>query len=843
MRFELRMAWREIRPAYKRFLFMIASIAIGVGALTGIKGTASALEHAMSRSARELIAADIAIRLRAEPTAQEARTLDRLVELGAARTQVSEMLSMAAALDRSAPVLATVKAVDPALYPFYGSVDVEPAAPLAQVLDDGAAVASRELLIRTGTNVGDRLAIGAGTFRISAVLLNEPDRLYSGVELGPRVLITRKGLERAALMQYGSRSTESFLFRLPENGLELDTARIILNQGIQRAVRIADYREPNPSVSKGLERMATFLSMVALLAVMVGGLGLASTLDAYLKSKLDSIAILKCLGGRSRQVTRIYLTQGAVIGILGSIAGVGLGYLVQVVFPPLLRGLLQVPTRLELAPGAAIQGFLVGTVTTLLFLLPPLLAIRRVRPGRVFLREMPGTRLGLLDRIRRDPLPLSSALVLIGGTGLLASWLAESWRRGFGFIAGLAGAIAILALGARLLLAALRRIPNPRSVTLRHGLKNLHRPGNHMASVLVSLGLGVGFVLTIYLVQTSLVQQVVKSAPANYPNVFLIGISESQKPALWAFLRAQPGVVDAGIPVPAISGRLLTIDGKTADQLGLEPDDRRYFQTEFVLTWAQAFPADTRLTKGAWWEPPFREPMVSIGASAARWLKVPLGGTVEFSAGGKTVRARVTSVREIEMSRPGNNNQFIFSPGALDGCVASYVGTPRLAPEAVAAFQKTLFERFPTVTSIDVGQVVVRVQELVDKIASVIRFVAFFSIASGVIILASSVVATRYQRIREAVLLKTLGATRSQVARIQAAEFLTVGLVAGIIGSLLAAAAADYILRRLMEVDFTFRWIPIAVATVATAGLAMATGWLASRGVLNHKPLEILREE
>jgi putative ABC transport system permease protein len=364
-----------------------------------------------------------------------------------------------------------------------------------------------------------------------------------------------------------------------------------------------------------------------------------------------------------------------------------------------------------------------------------------------------------------------------------------------------------------------------------------------MPSVLVSLGIGVGFILTIYLVQTSLVAEVVKSAPADYPNLFLIGITESDKEPLWAFLRSQSGVRDAGTPIPAIPSRLLKVDGKSADQLALDTDDRRYFQTEFVLTWTEKLPPDTRLVQGAWWTPPFREPMVSVGSTAARWLKIRLGSMLEFAAGGKTLRARATSIRDFDFSRPGNNNQFIFAPGALDGCPASYVGGVRVVPSDVAKVQSVLFDRFPTVTSIDVGQVLMRVQDLVDKIANVIRFVAFFSIVSGVIILASSIVATRYQRIREAVLLKTLGATRAQLARIQAAEFLVVGLVAGLIGSLLASVAARFVLGRMLEVESSFRWRPVLFGTVATSALAIATGWVASRGILNHKPLEILREE
>ena len=842
MPFEIRLAWREIRPAFKKFLFMIIAIALGVGSVTGIKGFSVALDRAMARSARDLIAADIAVRMNSSPTDKEMQVLDSLVQRGAQVTRTTETLSMASVSGGQRTILVTVKAVDPNLYPYYGKVELEPDAVFCDALTDDSVVASREFLIRSGAGVGSSVQIGFARFRLAAVLKSEPDRISSGVELGPRVLIARKGLERSGLIQYGSRATESFLFRLPARGLELETARGILKAGLQGRVRISDYRDPNPALSQGLERMANFLSLVGLLALLVGGLGVGTTIHTYVQQKLDSIAILKSLGGRSSQIIRIYLFQGLFIGVLGSALGVALGYVVQIVFPPLLRGLMDLPTQLEPAPGAAVQGLLIGIVTTLLFLLPPLLAIRKVRPARVFLREMPETHYSTLRRLRHDRTPLICAVILLLGIGILASWVADSWRRGALFIAGLAVAILALAAGAKLLLRALRHVPRPNSLALRHGLKNLNRPGNHMASVLVALGIGVAFSLTVYLVQTSLLPQIIKNAPADYPNVFLLGITELDRDAVWRFLRGQPGIENAGKPIPMVPARLQKIEGRNADQLNLEPSDRRFFNGEFMLTWSSDLPPGTRLTAGRWWTPPYEGPLVSVGDFAARRLKIGVGNSLEFLSGEKVIRGKVASIRETDFERPGTNNQFVFSPGVLEGLPASYVGSLRVARPHVVPLQSALFARFPNVTSLDVGQILGKVQELLDKIAHVIRFVAFFAILSGVIILASSIVATRYQRTREAVLLKTLGATRSQVARIQAAEFLIVGLAAGVIGCLLASAAADYLLGHLLDTKFSFQWVPVIVGTLCTAALAIATGWLASRGVLNHKPLEILRE-
>jgi len=336
-------------------------------------------------------------------------------------------------------------------------------------------------------------------------------------------------------------------------------------------------------------------------------------------------------------------------------------------------------------------------------------------------------------------------------------------------------------------------------------------------------------------------RQIVKSAPADFPNVFLLGVTRNDKQAISDFLDHQTDI-GAHALIPSISSHLLRIDGRAADRIAMERDERRYSQMEFSLTWSESVPPETRVIEGRWWRAPYHEPLISVGENAAQRLKIRLNSLLEFDAGGVMVRGRVANIREAEFARPGASNQFIFSPGALNGLPASYIGTARIPDSRVAEFQSALFRDFPNVTSIDIGQVLTRVQDLLNKISQVIRFVALFAIFSGIIILAAGVVSTRYQRIREVVLLKTLGATRSQIARIQAAEFLIIGSASGLIGGLLAAVAAYYLLGNLLHTEFRFQWIPFLAGIVATAALSIATGWLTSRGVLNHKPLEILRE-
>jgi len=561
------------------------------------------------------------------------------------------------------------------------------------------------------------------------------------------------------------------------------------------------------------------------------------------------------LGGRSSQILRIYMVQGLALGVLGSVIGIGLGYLVQLLLPRLLKGLVELPADLELAPSAALQGLTIGVLTTMMFLLPPLLAIRKIRPIRLFLREMPETRHSTLKRLRRDPVPLLVSLVLFFGTGLAASWLAESLRWGFTFLAGLILCILVLIPFSLLFLWLLRRLPRLSLLVVRQGLKNLNRPGNHAVSVMVALGLGVAFVLTVYFIQTSLVSQIVQSAPADFPNVFMLGITEQDEPELAEFMARYPGLGEPTL-IPSVTSYLLTIDGaepparwgwdrdrdRDRDREDPEPEDQRRRPREFTLTWAEVLPPDTSVVKGEWWKPPFDEPMISVEEWSAERYGLKIGSVLEFDISGRIVRGKVTNIRNTEFPRPGGSNQFIFSPGALAGSPTSWIGTVRMESSEVGAFQGALFKRFPNVTSIDVGDVLKRVQDLLDNVSVVVRFIALFAIASGLIILASSVTSTRYQRIRETVLFRTLGATRSQLRWIQAVELLTMGSAAGLVGGILAAIAAHFLLGELLETEFDFRWLPLLIGGVASAVLAAVTGWLAGRGILRHKPLHILRE-
>jgi putative ABC transport system permease protein len=436
--------------------------------------------------------------------------------------------------------------------------------------------------------------------------------------------------------------------------------------------------------------------------------------------------------------------------------------------------------------------------------------------------------------------------VILAGLGGVAAWLASSPRVGGYFAGGLAGSLAVLSVVAWLLLRLLRgwlrgtsrRLPN----WLRQGLANVHRQGNHAQPVLVALGMGVMFTLTIYLVQDSLLRDLIRTAPPGMPNVFLIDITQAQAGPMLEFLKAQPGLEGQPELVPSVAAKLVKINGTPVEQFHFKGWNRRFQQTRSVM-FERTLPEATRVVEGAWWDAGTETPVVSIAEEAAKDLNLHPGAKLEFLASGRTIEAEVRAVHRTEAIRVAAANEFVFNPKPLEGLPTLYYGGVRMKPQMVGNLQRGAYEKFPTVTVVNIADALEMVQEVVDQIAVVIRFLAAFAILAGAVILAASVAGSRLRRVREVVILKTLGARRQQIARIFSAEFLMIGAVAGLLGAVLAVAFSNVVMRRLLEAELHFDAAAVGVAIVGTALLANAAGWLASFRILGQKPLEVLREE
>ena len=847
-----KIAWREARASSAKFLFVIAAVAIGVGALTGVRGFSRAFYGMLLREARTLMAADLSLRVFALPNAQQAATMDQLMRRGVRRTWITETLSMVASTAVSNPVLVSIKAVDPRIYPFYGEVKLDPPGSLPQVLTADSVAVSADLLLRLKVAVGDSVRLGGQPFRIVGVVTSEPDRMSGSLNVGPRVMISRDGLDRTGLMSIGSRASERYLFRLTPGSPGIEQVRQILVKSFPEAL-IADFRQTHPIITQGLNRATTFLSLISLIALIVGALGVATAMQAHLQQKMDSIAIMKCLGARTREIIQIYVLQTIGLGIAGGLVGILFGSAVEAAFPPLIARYFHLRPDAHWDPSTAIQGLAVGILTTLLFTLPPLLGIRRIRPGLIFRREMAEMRPGWKQRLRDARASLAAGGAILCGIGVIAGWLQigtlrESVRTGIVFVLALVVSLLVLSGIAWLLLrsvrAFVRRWPRRLPAALRHGVANLYRPGNHAQAALVALGIGVMFTLTVFLVERGMMAEMFKSAPPGMPNVFLLDITAKERDPIIELVRAQPGIEGAPDVVGTVAAKIISVDGKPIDSLNLKAWGRR-LQRARAVAQAAGMPEHTVLVQGMWWDPKAvqREPQLSVAEEAARILHVQPGSHIEWEAAGRNIRARVSAVHRIDEIHMYGRIEFIFNAGTLDGLPIIYYGGVRVAPRAVAQLQRATYEKFPTVTVVNVADVLEIVQQVVDQIALVVRFISVFAILAGIVILASSVAGTRFRRIREVVILKTLGATRRRVAGIFSVEFLVLGAVAGLMGSLLATAFSALLLKRWLDADFRIDLLPNLLCILLTALVANAAGWMASYRILGQKPLEVLRAE
>src|ERR1035441_572207 len=932
----MRIAWREMRASRAKFLFVVLSVAIGVGSLTGVRGFSTSFRHMLLGQARTLMAGDLTARVFALPTAEQEAALRGLEARGVRRTWITETVTMASSASLDNPLLISVKAVDPAAYPYYGVVKLNPARPLREALDEGTVVVSDDLLVRLNVRTGDMLRIGGQDFRIAGVVVSEPDRMTGSLNVGPRVMITRAGLDRTGLITAGSRAAERYLFALPaQGGPDVAQARAVLKQAFPEAV-IADYRETHPIITRGLDRSTTFLSLIGLIALVIGAMGVASAMHGHLQQKLDSIAVMKCMGARSAQVIRIYTAQTLMLGLGGGAIGVAFGVGVAAAFPGLIAKYFAVDVAAYWSLWPAVQGIAVACLVTLLFTLPPLLGIRDIRPALIFRRDVEtegGGSQGLFRFLRRrvpltaktesetpwdsaadawrkkspsfariwslaisrrlrriggacfslpgersSPSPsfarmhkaepyatgsravsrrggmapkyVARAAILVG-TGVVAGTLTEgsfqdALRTGGFFALALAIGLALLSLAGWAMLRGFRwflrragaRLPG----VVRHGMANLYRPGNQAQAAVVALGVGVMFTLTVFLVQNALVDQIRGSAPPGMPNVFLLDIPANQRTALSEFIRRQPGVKAAPDVAFAVAARITAIDGQPIEKLPLRDFNRRFRRTRSV-TAMDATPLDTVILKGAWWRPGDRDPQICASEEAAKILNLKPGTLVDWNIWNRHLRTRVACIERTESIRMTGRFEFLFNAGQLENLPAVYYGSARVRPADVAAMQRVVYREFPTVTVVNVADVMQIVEDVVQRIASVIRFISGFTILAGAVMVASSVAGTRFRRMRKVVTLKTLGATRRRIAWIFSVEFLALGTVAGLMGSLLAGGFAALVLKRLLQIDFHPALLTHALAVAIAALVATVAGWGASFRILGRKPLEILRDE
>ena len=669
-------------------------------------------------------------------------------------------------------------------------------------------------------------------------------------------MISQAALARTGLLAPGSRASQRLLVKLPENvpagigGAAPVIDPKVIRKQLEEALpdaQVIDYREGNPALTQGLDNATSILSLICLVAMVLGAIGVAMAMHAHLEQRMDMLAILKAVGASSSDLLRIFLLQTMGLGLAGALLGVAAGVGVMEALPAVFGNLLPVHAVLSFPWRSALAGLGTGLLTTILFCLPPLLDVRAVRPVLVLRRlveEGPqgiGARLALWWSRR---LQLGIAALVIVALGAIGWALSDSRDVGMWFAISFTAALAVLLALAALALWTLRILLNSVRLRLpgflRHGLANLYRPGNQSAAVLASLGTGVMLILAVYLMQASLLRDLRETAAPNLPNVFLVDITTDEIPGVKNFFAHQSGINQSLDLLPVVTGHFVSVNGQTIDQLKGQHFPRRMLQMA-PLSWADAPPAGDKIKQGKWWTAPNANE-IAIGQGTAERIHVGIGSQVELEAGGVVHKLRVAALFQPDGQHIGMEVSFVLPSAMLKNQPATWYGGVHIDPKQVGSMERALFLAYPTITVINLVDILERIDSVVDQITFVVRFLAGFSIFAGLMILASSVASTRFRRMREAVVLKTLGATRMRIVRTFSVEFSVLGLLAGSVGVVFANLLTR-VLIHLADLQFHVDWPATLTALFGTAILATATGWIASYRILGLRPLEVLREE
>ncbi|HVG08670.1 MAG TPA: FtsX-like permease family protein [Thermoanaerobaculia bacterium] len=843
---------RESRGARGRLAFFVACLSVGVAAVVAVAGMSASLDEGIRTEARQLLAADLAIEgRRPVPPGLD---LARAGLAGAQRTDLKEMVTVVLARTSQVVELRVVNGE----YPFYGDLELRPQRRLSELLGPESVVVGSELLSNLGLRQGDTLRVGGAVFRIAGVVLSEPDRVSVSFTIGPRVFMSGEGLARTQLEGKGSRVGHRTLIKLPAS---FSTERLPqAKERLERALadstfyQVETYKEAQPALRNSIDRVDRFLGLVALLSLFVGGIGVAQSVRAWLSSRLDAIAVLKCLGMRPREIFPLYLGQTALLGLAGSLVGIVLGSAVQLALPGLFPDLIPTELVRPWQPTALLRGLGLGVGVAVLFSLPSLATVLRVPPARVLRRDA-------------EPLPshrwVTAATLIVLGTGIwvMATAQSRSLDLGSRFTAGMVLVTALLGGAALLISWMVRRLPReslPGRIWMRHGLAALARPGAGTVSAIVALGLGVLVVLGMSLVERRLSSQLATAIPPDAPSAFLIDIQPGQWAGVHDILRKQGASrVDS---VPVIMARVSAIDGRPVEQLAVaaearrkqeeeEPDGedrqgaRRWALTrEQRLTYLKELPADNRLVEGKLWSDPARAE-VSVEKEFADDLGLHLGSTIRFDVQGVPLELTVTSLRTVDWQTFGINFFLVVEPGVLEKAPQNRLAATRLPRGSEQRVQDALAAAYPNVTLIRVREVLEKISGVLERIGVGIRFLGGFTVLAGIAILGGAVSAGSARRGREVALLKTLGMTRPGVAGAFAVEYALIGLVAGVIGAAGATVLAYMVVTRGFELPWEIQAWPVALALGGAVVLAVGAGLAASARALERRPIEVLRAE
>jgi putative ABC transport system permease protein len=829
------MAWRDSRASRRKLLLFSSSIIIGIAALVAISSFGQNLRRTIDLQAKTLLGADLVIAAR-DPFTPEMETL--FANIGGEKAREVIFSSMAYFPKTAGTRLVQVRALGPG-FPFYGQFETEPMA-AATNFHSGGALVEETLLFQFDSKPGDSVKVGHLTLPITGALRKIPGENAVFSTIAPRVYIPLAQLDATQLVSEDSLARYKVFFKLPDS-VDPDALVSRLRPRLEKLRLTVDtVEERKADLGRTLQNLNRYLSLGALIALFLGAIGIASAIHVYVKQKTSSVAVLRCLGCSVSQTFSVYLAQAIVLGLVGAIFGCALGLVIQFTLPRIVSDFVPFAVQLEVAWAPVLQAVAAGFAVCLIFALLPLMSVRRVAPLAV-LRSFyePASPW-------RDPGQWMVLIAAGAGLLLLARYQAGRWNLAFGFAGALAGAFLLLTVLAQMLRFAMRKVISPGwPFAWRQGMANLYRPQNRTLLLLLSLGLGVFLVLTLYRTNQILSSGLLPKDRGSQPNAALFDIQADQVDSVKEILREKNLPLLADVPI--VTMRLASVKGVPVRTLMRDPDrtiPRWALRREYRSTYRDSLDSSESLVQGSWpvkqTNPAFIP--VSIEEGIANDLEVGMGDELVFDLQGVMLTNRIASVRKVDWKRVQPNFFMVFPSGILEEAPGFHIITTRVdTREQSAEMQRTVVRALPNVSIIDLTLVLDTIDAILNKVAFVIRFMALFTVATGLIVLAASVLTGRYQRIQETILLRTLGASKQQVRRILFAEYLLLGTLAALTGIMLAEGGAWLLARYVFEVEFHFAAGPMLVALVSVSALTVLIGLVANRGVLDSPPLEILR--
>lgn len=834
------LALREMRGGLKGFYIFLACIALGTGAIAAVNSVSTSITRSIATQGQSLLAGDIRFELNnREATSQERQFLDALGTVSVS----TNLRSMARLPDGSDQSLVEIKAVDD-VYPLYGTLKTEPAQPLPGLLakqgDVYGAIVAPLLIDRLGLAIGDEMLVGNARIKITGTIVSEPDAISEGFGFAPRLLTSRDALQASGLIQTGSLVEQVYKIRLTQPAKDFEAIRADATKALPNAgwsIRTSD--RAAPSLTENVVRFSQFLTLVGLTALIVGGVGVANAVRAFLDSKRTVIATLKCLGAPVSVVVMVYFFQIAIIATIGILLGLVIGAIAPMIASYYLAQFLPISASPALYPGALALAALFGALTTLAFAIVPLGHSREV-PATALFREN-----GFESRALPSwPYLLATAIAILSLAGL-AVFSAYDRRLALIFLVAMASGFVVLRLVAVGVAALARRSPRLPSAALRLAIGNIHRPGALTPSVILSLGLGLALLVTLALIDGNLRRELIGNLPERAPNFFFVDIQRNDLDSFRAILKdkAPNGQI---VEVPMLRGRILAFNGTDVAKMEVPPEGRWVLRGDRGITYSEALPENAAVTDGEWWPSNYSgEPLVSFSQQEALELGLKIGDTVTVNVLGRNITAKISNFRKVEWESLSINFVMVFSPNTFAGAPHAWLATltdATATPETEATILRAVTQKHPTITSVRVKDALDVVNSLVGQLATAIRAAAAIALLSSVLVLAGALAAGNRARTHDAVVLKTLGATRATLIRAFTYEYLLLGVATAIFALLAGSTAAWFVVTQVMNLPSSF--LPtvalstLAIAMVTTIGIGLAGTWR----ILGQKAAPVLRE-